>query len=102
VDPRRTHRNLRWPGLGRAGCRNAGLRWLIRLSSRHLARDVLAVDELSFIWQTVCTAPFSIASGAVGFSNYARYLWPSMSVVQGKLLAAAVCPVMAYGGTFVR
>ena len=44
-----------------------------------------------FIWQTVCTAPFSIASGAVGFSNYARYLWPSMSVQQGKLLAAAVC-----------
>src|SRR5215813_10733725 len=29
-----------------------------------------------FIWQTVCAAPFSIASGAVGFSNYTRYIWP--------------------------
>lgn len=44
-----------------------------------------------FIWQTVCTAPFSIGSGAVGFSNYARYLWPSMTAQQGKLLAAGVC-----------
>jgi amino acid transporter len=30
-----------------------------------------------FIWQTVCTALFSIAGGAVGFSNYTKYLWPS-------------------------
>ncbi|MGH9842466.1 MAG: APC family permease [Blastocatellia bacterium] len=44
-----------------------------------------------FIWQTVCTAPFSIASGAVGFSNYTRYLWPAMSAWQGKLLAAGLC-----------
>lgn len=44
-----------------------------------------------FIWETVCTAPFSIASGAVGFSNYTRYLWPAMSDGQGKLLAALLC-----------
>ncbi len=44
-----------------------------------------------FIWQTVCTAPFSIASGAVGFSNYSRYLWEGMSPLEGKILAAAIC-----------
>jgi len=44
-----------------------------------------------FIWQTVCTAPFSIASGAVGFSNYTKYLWPAMTAWQGKLLAAGLC-----------
>lgn len=44
-----------------------------------------------FIWQTICTAPFSIASGAVGFANYTKYLWPSLTPGQGKILAAAVC-----------
>ncbi len=44
-----------------------------------------------FIWQTVCTAPFSIAGGAVGFSNYTKYLWPSMTDLQGKWLAVALC-----------
>jgi amino acid transporter len=44
-----------------------------------------------FIWETVCTAPFSIASGAVGFSNYTRYLWPTMTATQGKVLAALLC-----------
>ncbi len=44
-----------------------------------------------FIWQTVCTAPFSIAGGAVGFSNYTKYLWEGMTDTQGKLLAAGLC-----------
>ena len=45
-----------------------------------------------FIWQTVCTAPFSIASGAVGFSNYTKYLWPGMTATQGKLLGIRIEP----------
>jgi amino acid transporter len=44
-----------------------------------------------FIWQTVCTAPLSIAGGAVGFSNYTKYLWAGMTPLQGKLLAALLC-----------
>jgi amino acid transporter len=44
-----------------------------------------------FIWQTVCTAPFSVAGGAVGFSNYTKYLWPTMTESQGKWLSVAVC-----------
>ncbi|MDX2032623.1 MAG: amino acid permease [Blastocatellia bacterium] len=44
-----------------------------------------------FIWQTVCTAPFSVAGGAVGFSNYTRFLWPAMTETQGKGIAMALC-----------
>ena len=45
-----------------------------------------------FIWQTICTAPLSIAGGAVGgFSYYTKYLWTDMTPLQGKLLAALVC-----------
>ena len=44
-----------------------------------------------FLWQIVCTGPLSVASGAVGFSQYARFLWPAMSGLEGKLLAMGVC-----------
>jgi amino acid transporter len=44
-----------------------------------------------FIWQTVATAPFSLASGAVGFANYTKFLWPTMTPMQGKALAALLC-----------
>jgi amino acid transporter len=53
-----------------------------------------------FIWQTVCTAPFSIASGAVGFSKYAGYFSSSLITTNGelsllgKLLAAALCLIV--------
>jgi len=46
-----------------------------------------------FLWQIVCTAPLSIASGAVGFAQYAKFLWPTISGMQGKLLAIGVCLV---------
>jgi amino acid transporter len=44
-----------------------------------------------FLWQIVSTAPLSVASGAVGFAQYAKFLWPAMSGLQGKLLAIGVC-----------
>jgi amino acid transporter len=44
-----------------------------------------------FIWQTVCTAPFSIAGGAVGFANYTKYLWEDLTPGQSKWLAVAMC-----------
>ncbi|HEV8145036.1 MAG TPA: amino acid permease, partial [Bryobacteraceae bacterium] len=44
-----------------------------------------------FLWQIVSTAPLSIASGAVGFAQYAKFLWPAMSGLQGKLIAMGVC-----------
>ena len=46
-----------------------------------------------FLWQLISTAPLSIASGAVGFAQYAKYLWPAMTSTEGKLIAMAVCAV---------
>ncbi len=44
-----------------------------------------------FIWQTIFLAPLSIASGAVGFAQYARFLAKDMSPSTEKLLAIGVC-----------
>lgn len=44
-----------------------------------------------FLWQIVSTAPLSVASGAVGFAQYARFLWPTMTTLEEKLIAMAVC-----------
>ncbi len=44
-----------------------------------------------FLWGTVAIAPLSIASGAVGFSLYSKFLWPNLTLWDGRLLAMAVC-----------
>ncbi len=41
-----------------------------------------------FIWQFVLSGPLEIASGYIGFANYARYVWPSIS------REAPACPAM--------
>ena len=49
-----------------------------------------------FIWQFVLSGPLEIASGYVGFSQYAAYIFPGLgttvlgSVTRGQLLAAGV------------
>src|SRR5439155_2099984 len=32
-----------------------------------------------FVWQLTFSAPLSMASGCIGFAQYAAYLWPSLS-----------------------
>jgi amino acid transporter len=44
-----------------------------------------------FLWQTMLIGPISIASGAVGFAQYAKYLVPSLHGWQIPALAGAVC-----------
>ncbi len=44
-----------------------------------------------FIWQTMALAPLSIGSGAVGFAQYARFLFKDLSPLQEKLIAVGVC-----------
>ena len=44
-----------------------------------------------FLWQSLLTGPLSIASGAVGFSDYASFLSPRMSHRNLIFLAMAVC-----------
>ncbi len=43
-----------------------------------------------FIWQFVLSGPLEIASGMIGFSEYAGYLWPSMTPLEAKFIAAGV------------
>src|SRR5579884_893471 len=44
-----------------------------------------------FIWETIFLAPLSIASGAVGFGQYAKFLATGLSVWQEKAIAMGAC-----------
>jgi amino acid transporter len=44
-----------------------------------------------FLWQVMLAAPLTAASGGVGFADYTRYLIPSLSATEGKLVAMGVC-----------
>jgi amino acid transporter len=43
-----------------------------------------------FIWQFILSGPLEIASGYIGFSRYARYIWPDLTSTHVFMLAAAV------------
>jgi amino acid transporter len=44
-----------------------------------------------FLWQVMLAAPLTAASGGVGFADYTRYLIPSLSPTEAKLVAMGVC-----------
>jgi amino acid transporter len=44
-----------------------------------------------FLWQSLLIGPISIAGGAVGFSEYAHYLAPSLTHAQLVALAMGLC-----------
>ena len=44
-----------------------------------------------FIFQTLLVAPLTVASGAVGFADYLRFLWTTMTPAMHHVVAAAVC-----------
>jgi amino acid transporter len=44
-----------------------------------------------FLWCAVVMGPLYWASGALGFSQYATYLFPAMTPIGAKLLAIAIC-----------
>jgi len=47
-----------------------------------------------FIFQVILVAPLSIAGGAVGFANYLRFYWTTMTPLEHHAIAAAVCVAM--------
>lgn len=49
-----------------------------------------------FIWQTIFLAPLSIASGAIGFSQYARFFSPHMDWWLEKAIAMGVCVLITF------
>jgi amino acid transporter len=46
-----------------------------------------------FLWQAIVVGPITIASGAVGFAQYAGYLLPHMQHAGAVTMAVAVCLV---------
>jgi amino acid transporter len=47
-----------------------------------------------FIWQLTFSAPLSIASGCIGLSSYAGYLWPSLRTVLLQRHLTLVLPLL--------
>jgi amino acid transporter len=43
-----------------------------------------------FIWQFILSGPLEIASGYIGFSRYARYVWPDLTSTHVFLVAVGV------------
>jgi amino acid transporter len=43
-----------------------------------------------FIWQFILSGPLEIASGYIGFSRYAKYVWPGLTDPQVLLIAFGV------------
>ena len=43
-----------------------------------------------FIWQFILSGPLEIASGYIGFSRYARYIWPDLTAGGVFLIASGV------------
>lgn len=48
-----------------------------------------------YLWSTIITGPFGMASGAIGFAQYAGYLLPGMTAWQTKALAIGASLVAA-------
>ena len=46
-----------------------------------------------FIWQTLLAGPLTIASGAVGFSEYMNFIYPKLAHGQLVAIAAGICLV---------
>ena len=49
-----------------------------------------------FVWMIFFTAPLSVATGAVGFAQYARYLGPELSTLTTQLIAVGLCLVITF------
>ncbi len=49
-----------------------------------------------FVWMIFFTAPLSVATGAVGFAQYARYLRPELSQLTTQFIAVGLCLVITF------
>src|SRR5262245_57153571 len=83
---RRRRRDRRRPGLG--GTWRGGHHDLLQAYG---PKGPGRLMSFLCLWAIVTTMPLIIASGAVGFSQYATYLYPSMTAWEMKLLPVGVC-----------
>ncbi len=49
-----------------------------------------------FVWMIFFTAPLSVATGAVGFAQYTRYLGPDLSPLTTQFIAVGLCLVVTF------
>jgi amino acid transporter len=83
-----------WAELGAAMPGTGGpLRYL---SEAYGPKGLGRLMSFLFIWQTIFLAPLSIASGAIGFSQYARFFSPHMGWWQEKGIAMVVCLLITF------
>ena len=80
---------LVWAELGSQMPQSGGPYYYLREAFGSLRFGILA--SFLFLWQTMLIGPLTIASGAVGFAQYAKYLAPSLHGWQLPALAGAVC-----------
>jgi amino acid transporter len=80
---------LVWAELGSAMPKSGGPYQYLREAFGPFRFGALA--SFLFLWQTMLIGPLSIASGAVGFAQYSRYLVPGLHGWQMPALAALVC-----------
>jgi amino acid transporter len=80
---------LVWAELGSAMPNSGGsYHYLLQIFGVHgLGRPM----SFLLLWQSLLTGPLTIASGAVGFSEYAAFLSPSITHRQQVLMAMAIC-----------
>lgn len=78
-----------WAELGAAMPRSGGPYYYLleAFGPRKLGRLV----SFLFLWQAIAIGPISIASGAVGLADYAKYLIPSLIGWKAICVAAGVC-----------
>ncbi len=49
-----------------------------------------------FVWMIFFTAPLSVATGAVGFAQYAHYLGPELSPLTTQFIAVGLCLLITF------
>ncbi len=77
---------LVWSELGAAMPGSGGTYVYLRDS---FGRETLGrAMSFMFIWQFLLSGPLEIASGYIGFAQYAHYLWPALSPLQTRLVMA--------------
>ena len=84
---------LVWAELGAAlPASGGGYRYLLIAYGRNRAGRLMS---FLFLWQTIISFPLMMASGAVGFAHYLRYLVPGLGAWRMKAIAALVCLLAA-------
>ena len=85
---------LVWAELG-AAMPGAGGSY-IYLRQAYGPRGMGRMMSFLFVWMIFFTAPLSVATGAVGFAQYAQYLAPNLAPLTVKLIAVGLCLVITF------